>query len=96
MAESGSRDHNPRLLLVRDIALNKLAAVTLEGGLHVWDCSHVSRGRAMAEVRTRVGQCTVWVGRWVSATAFTVPGEVPLYGRLLVESIALSRNLLRH
>ena len=61
--------------MVRDIALNKLAAVTLEGGLHVWDCSHVSRGRAMAEVRTRVGQCTVWVGRWVSATAFTVPVE---------------------
>ena len=77
MAESGSRDHNPRLLLVRDIALNKLAAVTLEGGLHVWDCSHVSRGRAMAEVRTRVGQCTVWVGRWVSASAKAFTVAVP-------------------
>ena len=44
--------------------MNKLAGVTLEGGLHVWDCSHVTQDtRRMAETRTRVGQCTVWVGR---------------------------------
>ena len=44
--------------------MNKLSCVTLEGGLHVWDCSHVAQDtRRMAETRARVGQCTVWVGR---------------------------------
>ena len=43
----------------RDIAMNKLAGVTLEGGLHVWDCSHAS----MATTRAEVGQSTVWAGR---------------------------------
>ena len=48
----------------QDIKMNKLSAVTLEGGLHVWDCSHLSSDtRKMAEVRVRVGQSTVWVGR---------------------------------
>ena len=31
--------------------MNKLAAVTLEGGLHVWDCSVLSSQGSWAEVR---------------------------------------------
>ena len=47
----------------RDIKINKLAAVTLEGGLHVWDCSVLSKEGKMAEVKSKVGSCTVWVGK---------------------------------
>ena len=47
----------------RDIRVNKLAAVTLEGGLHVWDCSVLSKEGGMAETKAKVGACTVWTGR---------------------------------
>ena len=47
----------------RDIQINKLAAVTLEGGLHVWDCSVLGKHGKMAEVKTKVGACTVWTVR---------------------------------
>ena len=36
--------------------MNKLSGVTLEGGLHTWDCSNVSKEKRMAEVKTRVGE----------------------------------------
>lgn len=47
----------------RDIKMNKLAAMTLEGGLHVWDCSVLGKDGKMAEVKNKVGSCTVWTGR---------------------------------
>ena len=47
----------------RDIRINKLAAMTLEGGLHVWDCSQQDGSGGLAEVRTKVGPSTVWTGR---------------------------------
>ena len=31
--------------------MNKLSAVTLEGGLHVWDCSTLSQEGKFAQVR---------------------------------------------
>ena len=42
--------------------MNKLAATTLEGGLHVWDCSQLDSSGRLAEVRARVGSSTVWTG----------------------------------
>ena len=42
--------------------MNKLAGTTLEGGLHVWDCSQLDGSGRLAEVRSKVGNSTVWTG----------------------------------
>ena len=43
--------------------MNKLAGMTLEGGLHVWDCRQLDVSGRLAEVKIKVGSSTVWTGR---------------------------------
>ena len=43
--------------------MNKLAGMTLEGGLHVWDCRQKTEAGSLAEARRKVGSSTVWTGR---------------------------------
>ena len=43
--------------------MNKLAGMTLEGGLHVWDCRQLDVSGRLAEVKRKVGSSTVWTGR---------------------------------
>ena len=43
--------------------MNKVAGMTLEGGLHVWDCRQLDVSGRLAEVKSKVGSSTVWTGR---------------------------------
>ena len=46
-----------------DIPVNKLHCVTLEGGLHTWDCRTLSKAAELAGTRVKVAGGTVWTGR---------------------------------
>ena len=48
-----SKYHQVRIFFPSNLhQINKLAAVTLEGGLHVWDCSTLSQEGQLAQVKS--------------------------------------------